>query len=432
MARILGLNVCYGGVISPDVLKRVWGEVFPDSFSYWIVPRSRNVIVKCSNGDKVNLNVKLALKLGPEKLLLRTKSVRAAGMEKSVKDRLERNGPKVSVVCSSVKRNVMVSTFRVTNLETGKCFVETGEYFIKNPVYGAQKNASAIKAAEYKDRGLEFRESTVKKHLERLDSSGSLSYEKSTGQNVFLKNIKSGKTIEIYANRLYLMKTKDELIRYWIAKVRWNSTRSVPYTDSQWKAYIEKISNGRITADRYIPDDRKLVKTETELRCTRCDLKFVKIRLGNLKNPVIRCPDCDHKNSKRYSLKAVEWLVEMEKTFNIKIRKATDTGGEKKVKLRSGATCVDGYNEKYNIVFEFHGSRWHGDPHIFYSEEKCSPYSATSALGLLVKTLKREKEIFDAGFNYIRIWDQDFIIEERYSQWLLRNTPRIKKFLTPQ
>jgi cytochrome c2 len=115
------------------------------------------------------------------------------------------------------------------------------------------------------------------------------------------------------------------------------------------------------------------------------------------------CPLCQKK--KQYSKQQICWLNFMSKIYNSKIKHAKN-GGE--FIIPNTKFKADGYCKETNTVFEFHGDYWHGNPNKFKSNEynKTCKYSFSE---LYQKTLKREQEIRDAGFNLIRIWESDWI-----------------------
>jgi DNA-directed RNA polymerase subunit RPC12/RpoP len=229
----------------------------------------------------------------------------------------------------------------------------------------------------------------------------------------------------------YECRVSNDVLKRAFAWKRFKLTVPLPYTDKEWKDKILQASNGNVEPVGGYPLRRK--NNRYELRCLRCSLQFSKARLFNKKHSVIRCPECDSKQDKRYSKEAIRWLEDLEKRFGLSIRKGTSPKGEYAVTLDGKTSKVDGYSKKGNMVFEYHGSRWHGNPLVFYLDE--TPQfrdKGKSTKQLLVATLKREEQIQKLGFNLIRIWDQDFLDEGRYSQWLLRNSKRIQKFLSPQ
>lgn len=113
------------------------------------------------------------------------------------------------------------------------------------------------------------------------------------------------------------------------------------------------------------------------------------------------CPICSI--SKMYSKVSIAWLEIEAKKRRIKIEHA-ENGGE--YKIPGTRYKVDGYNRRSNTVFEFYGSRWHGDPKVYSPKEK--PISNGTAKELYDATIKREKHIKDLGYKIVTMWESDF------------------------
>ena len=60
-----------------------------------------------------------------------------------------------------------------------------------------------------------------------------------------------------------------------------------------------------------------------------------------------------------------------------------------------------------NIVYEFYGDFWHGNPKI-YSKNEINPVSKKTYGTLYENTIKRENLIKTAGYKIISIWENDF------------------------
>lgn len=223
----------------------------------------------------------------------------------------------------------------------------------------------------------------------------------------------------------YAAKKKLELERKLIAWLRYGSLEPVYLTDKEYCDFVRERTDGkfrpyknRYPSTQHGDNTRKLV-------CTRCGATFV-ITPNFLLRDDIHCPVCERKQSRRYSKQAIAWLDDLSKRFKLRIRHA-ENGGEFGIKLGKVTHHVDGYCAKYNIVFEYHGSRWHGNPTVYYLDEHINPYSkAQTSLDLLKRTLWIEHKLIKAGYNYVRIWDADFLDSNRYKQWLTLNTKRIE------
>lgn len=69
--------------------------------------------------------------------------------------------------------------------------------------------------------------------------------------------------------------------------------------------------------------------------------------------------------------------------------------------------CVDGFDKENNIIYEFYGDFFHGNPYIYNSEE-INPRLNEPYGSLYIKTKEREKLILEHGYNLITIWESDF------------------------
>lgn len=79
----------------------------------------------------------------------------------------------------------------------------------------------------------------------------------------------------------------------------------------------------------------------------------------------------------------------------------------KTIRFNNKYYLVDGFNHNTNVVYEFYGDYWHGNPRI-YNAESIHPVSKISYGKLYEKTLQRENIIRLAGYNIISIWEYDF------------------------
>jgi hypothetical protein len=110
--------------------------------------------------------------------------------------------------------------------------------------------------------------------------------------------------------------------------------------------------------------------------------------------------------SKKYSPGQIEWL-EYIKVSIPDIRHALNHfDGE--LKIHNSKFRADGYSEKENMVYEYHGDYWHGNPKIYKAEDINK--SAKKTFGKLYdKTLEKQKHCIDNGYKYFSIWDSEWI-----------------------
>lgn len=80
---------------------------------------------------------------------------------------------------------------------------------------------------------------------------------------------------------------------------------------------------------------------------------------------------------------------------------------------------ADGYDPETRTVYEFHGSLYHGDPRI-YSADYVNPFNKQTMGELYAKTLARRDEIIGHGYNYVEIWESEWVYAVRVVVWIQR------------
>ena len=68
---------------------------------------------------------------------------------------------------------------------------------------------------------------------------------------------------------------------------------------------------------------------------------------------------------------------------------------------------VDGYCEKNNTIYEFHGDFWHGNPKKFEKTE-INRVTGDTMGNLYKKTLDKENIIKELGYNLIVMWEHNW------------------------
>lgn len=135
----------------------------------------------------------------------------------------------------------------------------------------------------------------------------------------------------------------------------------------------------------------KNTKSRSIIRCTKCNFEF-KQYIGNH----IRgsgCPKC----IKIISEPEIKWLDSLgipQEDRQKKIRVGTH--------LYKVDACVG------NTVYEFHGDFWHGNPKV-YNPNEINPKIKLTFQELYEKTLSKEQEIREAGYNLITMWEYDWL-----------------------
>jgi hypothetical protein len=81
---------------------------------------------------------------------------------------------------------------------------------------------------------------------------------------------------------------------------------------------------------------------------------------------------------------------------------------EKIIKVCEQKYIVDAFYN--NIIYEFNGDFWHGNPNVFDPND-INPIIKKSYGELYKMTLKKEKDLKNAGYNVISIWESDYTKE---------------------
>ena len=106
---------------------------------------------------------------------------------------------------------------------------------------------------------------------------------------------------------------------------------------------------------------------------------------------------------KQYSKSQIEWLNFISIKDKIIIQHAENEG---EYIIPNTRFKADGYCKETNTVYEFHGDYWHGNPLKFDQNEEFK--DGTTFGQLYEKTIEREKQIKDMGFNLIVMWENDW------------------------
>jgi hypothetical protein len=130
------------------------------------------------------------------------------------------------------------------------------------------------------------------------------------------------------------------------------------------------------------------------------------------------CPNC----SCNYSKQQIKWLNFIQTKDNICIQHAENSN---EYLIPNTKFKADGYCKETNTIYEYHGDFWHGNPKIY--KQNCINKRNGKTFGeLYQKTLEREQQIRDMGFNLITIWESDWIKLDKCVK-LLQRKFRISK-----
>lgn len=156
----------------------------------------------------------------------------------------------------------------------------------------------------------------------------------------------------------------------------------------------------------------KNTKTSLILGCSRCG-RYFEVK-PNWHFYTGYCPYCNESRSHGYSKESIDLFNSLSKLCNINIRHSQN-GREYSISYKIDNTIkrtkVDGFCQELNLILEFNGDLFHGNPKIFKPEDKCHPYKDTPAKVLFQKTLEKEKILQSLGYNIISIWEYDYNLD---------------------
>ena len=127
-----------------------------------------------------------------------------------------------------------------------------------------------------------------------------------------------------------------------------------------------------------------------------------KVSIGHHKNSLVGCQICNKK--RHYSKMAINYLNFISKLYKINIIHAENEG---EFKIPDTLYKADGYCKETNTIYEFHGTIYHGHPIIKYNSTDCN-YLGKNYIELYEKTLKREQNIKNLGYNLVIMWEHDW------------------------
>jgi len=139
----------------------------------------------------------------------------------------------------------------------------------------------------------------------------------------------------------------------------------------------------------------KSARNKYLFNCNKCNNEFLKALYHKT-----WCPIC----SPKYSKTQIQWLNFISSYNQIQIQHAENEG---EYIIPSTKYSADGYCQQTNTIYEFHGDFWHGNPKKFNPTDMNTIINKTYG-ELYQKTIKREQEIRDMGFNLITMWESDW------------------------
>ncbi len=109
---------------------------------------------------------------------------------------------------------------------------------------------------------------------------------------------------------------------------------------------------------------------------------------------------------KNYSQGQIEWLNYMMLSIPDIIHAINNSNGE--YSIPNSRYYADGYSESKNMILEYHGDFYHGNPKLF-NEEEMNPVTKTTFGELYQKTLEKQRFCQEHEYKYISIWESEWI-----------------------
>ena len=165
-----------------------------------------------------------------------------------------------------------------------------------------------------------------------------------------------------------------------------------------------------------IKDITKLAKV---YECNHCHARFTKA--SNLQRHAERCAqgktviDCPGEKVEapqtayqkafypkhNASKESILWLNYVAKHWKLEIAHAmSGQGGERWIEKRP----VDGFNQKKNLVLQYHGCRWHGCPKCFPDRNQIIEHGEKTVEELYQATKRRTEHLRKVGYKVVECW----------------------------
>lgn len=112
-----------------------------------------------------------------------------------------------------------------------------------------------------------------------------------------------------------------------------------------------------------------------------------------------------NKFRKQHSRMAMDWLLFMSQLWGVQIRHAMSPQGEYKVP--GTRFKADGYNEKDNTIFEFHGDYWHGSLDM-QQKYAYNPKLSARMRDRYDNTVKRRQTLESMGYRIVEVWESEW------------------------
>lgn len=118
------------------------------------------------------------------------------------------------------------------------------------------------------------------------------------------------------------------------------------------------------------------------------------------------CPNC-LPQPVSWSPKSIECLDCIGEKTGLFIQHAKNSK-EHSIRIGKKIFKADGFIKGLNLVLEYNGDAFHGNPKLFRDDDLCNPYSWQTAKELYDKTMLKKKLLEKAGYHVLTIWENDY------------------------
>jgi hypothetical protein len=126
----------------------------------------------------------------------------------------------------------------------------------------------------------------------------------------------------------------------------------------------------------------------------------------------------DNLKKDQYYQQSISWLNSF---HNPNIKHALNNG-----EVKICGSKVDGFDEKSNTVYQYHGCFWHGCTKC-YSSDFINNKNKTTMEDLYEKTIERSEQIKKADYNLIEMWECEWTKSKEYKKEMKQIEEEIKE-----
>lgn len=185
-----------------------------------------------------------------------------------------------------------------------------------------------------------------------------------------------------------------------VCKCRSNSFSKALTTSKFVERCIEKYG------DQYSYEETNYIslKQQVIIICNSCKKSFT-VNAGAFQHRTKYCPHCS--SNRTWSSVAIECLNAISEKSGLFVQHAKNLG-EQKVCIGKSTYKADGFVKELNLIIEYNGDVFHGNPKLFKDTDQCHPFKKDTAKDLYLKTLLKEQQLKRIGYKVLTIWENDY------------------------